>query len=99
MNKNGPIQYMLNDLQGRHGKLEADLNRLKDFQRNIELLKQRADIDSKARETLSRLNAAFPNGFKQEKAKMLDCISQMNIQFKQLETQLKNINTSENNNT
>ncbi|MFL4558466.1 chromosome partitioning protein ParA [Yersinia kristensenii] len=96
MNDSNPIQYMLGDLQGRYSKLKSDLDKLKDFQQHITLLQQRADNDSQAREALSRLDAAFPNGFKQEKAKMMDCIFQMNIQFKQLETQLKNLNSTEN---
>ncbi|AHM76165.1 chromosome partitioning protein ParA [Yersinia hibernica] len=95
MSENDPIQYMLGDLQGRYSQLNSGLNKLKDYQQYIELLQQRAVHDSKAREALSRLDAAFPNGFQQEKTKMLDCISQMSIQFKQLETQLKNINATE----
>ncbi|MBW5826815.1 chromosome partitioning protein ParA [Yersinia kristensenii] len=96
MNDSNPIQYMLGDLQGRYSKLKSDLDKLKDFQQHITLLQQRADNDSQARETLLRLDAAFPNGFKQEKAKMMNCVSQMSIQFKQLETQLKNLNSTEN---
>ncbi|MBX9477185.1 chromosome partitioning protein ParA [Yersinia enterocolitica] len=96
MTDSNPIQYMLGDLQGRYSKLKSDLDKLKVFQQHIELLQQRADNDSQARATLSRLDAAFPDGFKQEKAKMMNCISQMSIQFKQLETQLKNINSTEN---
>lgn len=95
-NNDNPIQYMLGDLQSRYGKLKADMDKLKEFQQHIELLQQRADNDSQARETLLRLDAAFPNGFKQEKSKMMMCISQMKIQFKQLETQIKNINSNEN---
>ncbi|MDA5521499.1 chromosome partitioning protein ParA [Yersinia kristensenii] len=96
MNDSNPIQYMLGDLQGKYSKLKSDLDKLKDFQQYITLLQQRADNDSQAREKLLRLDAAFPNGFKQEKAKMMDCVSQMSIQFKQLETQLKNLNSTEN---
>ncbi|WP_339099176.1 chromosome partitioning protein ParA [Yersinia enterocolitica] len=92
MNNDIPIQYMLGDLQSRYGKLKSDLDKLKEFQQHIAMLQQRDDNDSQARDVLSRLDAAFPRGFKQEKAKILACISQMNIQFKQLETQLKNLN-------
>ncbi|CFR26356.1 hypothetical protein [Yersinia kristensenii] len=95
MNDSNPIQYMLGDLQGRYSKLKSDLDKLKDFQQHITLLQQRIDNDSKARETLLRLEAAFPDGLKQEKIKLIACISQMKIQFKQLETQLKNISSSE----
>ncbi|MGT3281922.1 chromosome partitioning protein ParA [Yersinia enterocolitica] len=96
MNNNVPIQDMLGDLQNRYGKLKSDLDKLKEYQQYIEMLQQRADNDSQAREVLSRLDAAFPHGFKQEKVKILACISQMNIQFKQLETQLKNLNSTKN---
>lgn len=96
MNNNVPIQDMLGDLQNRYGKLKSDLDKLNEYQQHIEMLQRRADNDSQAREVLSRLDAAFPHGFKQEKAKMLACISQMNIQFKQLETQLKNLNSTKN---
>lgn len=95
MNDN-PIEYMLGDLKSRYGKLKTDLDKLNEFQQHIALLQQRADNDSQARETLLRLDAAFPNGFKQEKTKMMMCIAQMKIQFKQLETQFKNINSDGN---
>ncbi|CNK96944.1 chromosome partitioning protein ParA [Yersinia alsatica] len=95
MNDNNPIQSILGDLQWRYQKLESDLKKLNDFQKDIETLKDRASQDDKAREALLRLNSAFPNGFKQEKAKLMVCISQMKIQFKQMETQLKNINSNE----
>ncbi|CNJ24713.1 chromosome partitioning protein ParA [Yersinia vastinensis] len=97
MNDNDPIQLILGDLQWRYRKLQSDLDKLNDFQKHIELLKERANQDDKAREALSRLDAAFPNGFKQEKAKLMVCISQMKIQFKQMETQLININVTESN--
>lgn len=96
MTDSNPIQYMLGDLQEKYSKLKSDMDKLKVFQQHIEQLQQRADNDSQARETLSRLDAAFPHGFKQEKTKMMECISQMSIQFKQLETQLKNLNATEN---
>lgn len=95
MNENNPIQYMLIDLQGRYNKLSSDFGKLKDYQQQIELLKKRANNDISAREILCRLDAAFPNGLAQEKSKMAGCISQMTIQFKQLETQIKNINSGE----
>lgn len=95
MNINDPIPYVLGDLQSQYSKLKSDLDKLKVFQQHIKLLQQRADNDSQARETLSRLDEAFPSGFKKEKAKMMVCISQMKTQFKQLETQFKNINTAE----
>lgn len=95
MNDNNPMQSILGDLQWRYQKLESDLKKLNDFQKDIETLKDRASQDDKAREALLRLNSAFPNGFKQEKAKLMVCISQMKIQFKQMETQLKNINSNE----
>ncbi|EPB9886251.1 chromosome partitioning protein ParA [Yersinia enterocolitica] len=96
MNNNVPIQHMLGDLQSRYGKLKSDLDKLKEFQQHIAMLQQRADNDSQAREVLLRLDAAFPHGFKQEKAKMMMCISQMKTQFKQLETQFKNLNLTQN---
>lgn len=95
MNDNNPMQSILGDLQWRYQKLESDLKKLNNFQKDIETLKDRASQDDKAREALLRLNSAFPNGFKQEKAKLMVCISQMKIQFKQMETQLKNINSNE----
>ncbi|CNI77198.1 chromosome partitioning protein ParA [Yersinia alsatica] len=95
MNDNNPMQSILGDLQWRYQKLESDLKKLNNFQKDIETLKDRASQDDKAREALLRLNSAFPNGFKQEKAKLMICISQMKIQFKQMETQLKNINSNE----
>ncbi|WP_145536547.1 chromosome partitioning protein ParA [Yersinia alsatica] len=95
MNNNNPMQSILGDLQWRYQKLESDLKKLNNFQKDIETLKDRASQDDKAREALLRLNSAFPNGFKQEKAKLMICISQMKIQFKQMETQLKNINSNE----
>lgn len=95
MNDNNPMQSILGDLQWRYQKLESDLKKLNNFQKDIETLKDRANQDDKAREVLLRLNSAFPNGFKQEKAKLMVCISQMKIQFKQMETQLKNINSNE----
>ncbi|CFQ60807.1 Chromosome segregation ATPase [Yersinia frederiksenii] len=95
MNDNNPMQSILGDLQWRYQKLEFDLKKLNNFQKDIETLKDRASQDDKAREALLRLNSAFPNGFKQEKAKLMICISQMKIQFKQMETQLKNINSNE----
>ncbi|MBS0056521.1 chromosome partitioning protein ParA [Yersinia sp. Marseille-Q3913] len=96
MNENDPIQYMLADLQGRYNKLSSDFSKLKDYQQQIELLKERVNNDISAQEILCRLDAAFPNGLTQEKAKMTACISQMTMQFKQLETQFKNINSGEN---
>ncbi|CNL73363.1 chromosome partitioning protein ParA [Yersinia alsatica] len=95
MNDNNPMQSILGDLQWRYQKLESDLKKLNNFQKDIETLKDRASQDDKAREALLRLNSAFPNGFKQEKAKLMICISQMKLQFKQMETQLKNINSNE----
>jgi secretion system chaperone SseA len=95
MNDNEPVHYMLADLQSRYNHLLSDFNKLKDLQQQIELLRSQANSDSKARETLLRLDTAFPNGLKQEKAKMAGCISQMKMQFKQLETQLININPDE----
>lgn len=95
MNDNNPMQSILGDLQWRYQKLESDLKKLNNFQKDIETLKDRASQDDKAREALLRLNSAFPNGFKQEKAKLMVCISQMKIQFKKMETQLKNINSNE----
>lgn len=95
MNDNNPMQSILGDLQWRYQKLESDLKKLNNFQKDIETLKDRASQDDKAREALLRLNSAFPNGFKQEKAELMVCISQMKIQFKQMETQLKNINSNE----
>ncbi|WP_145573694.1 chromosome partitioning protein ParA [Yersinia alsatica] len=95
MNDNNPMQSILGDLQWRYQKLESDLKKLNNFQKDIETIKDRASQDDKAREALLRLNSAFPNGFKQEKAKLMICISQMKIQFKQMETQLKNINSNE----
>lgn len=93
---NNPIQSMLDDLQGRYSKLNSDLEKLKDHQKNVELLQNRVNFDDKAREVLLRLDAAFPDGFKKEKTKIMSCISQLKIQFKQLETQLENINTTNN---
>lgn len=94
-NENDPIQYMLADLQCRYNKIFSDFGKLKDYQQQIELLKERANNDISAREALCRLDAAFPNGLRQEKAKVAACISQVVIQFKQLETQLKNVNSGE----
>ncbi|EEQ01633.1 Chromosome segregation ATPase [Yersinia rohdei ATCC 43380] len=87
---------MLGDLQGRYSRLQSDVKKLKEFQQHIELLNARAEYDSQARETLSRLDAAFSHGFKQEKDKLMASVSQIKIDFKQLETQIKNVNTVEN---
>ncbi|WP_227739404.1 chromosome partitioning protein ParA [Yersinia artesiana] len=95
-NNDNPIQYMLGDLQSRYEKLKSDLDKLKEFQQHIELLQQRSGNDNQASETLLRLDEAFPNGFKQEKAKVMMCVSQMKTQFKQLETQFKNLNSTKN---
>ncbi|WP_019211504.1 hypothetical protein [Yersinia massiliensis] len=96
MNENNPIQYMLSDLQRGYKKLDSDIGQLKNFQQQIELLKARANYDVNAKETLLRLDAAFPCGLAQEKAKIAASLSKITIQIKQLETQLKNINTREN---
>ncbi|CNI24683.1 chromosome partitioning protein ParA [Yersinia pekkanenii] len=93
MNDNVPIQNMLGDLHSRYSKLLSDLERLKGFQQKIELLKEQARNDNKAREMLTRLDEAFPNGLHQDKTQIITCISKMKIQFKQLETQLKNISS------
>ncbi|AKP35389.1 chromosome partitioning protein ParA [Yersinia aleksiciae] len=95
MIENNPIQYMLVDLQGRYNKLMSDFDKLKFFQKKIEMLRERAANDIGAREVLCRLDAVFPNGLAEEKYKMMACISQMKIQFKQLETQLRNINSDQ----
>lgn len=95
MSENSVIQHMLSDLQSGYNKLSADLGQLKNFQQQIELLKTRANHDMHANETLLRLHAAFPNGLKQEKVKIAASLSQITMQIKQLETQLKNINSAE----
>ncbi|ATM88286.1 chromosome partitioning protein ParA [Yersinia massiliensis] len=96
MSENSVIQHMLSDLQSGYNKLSSDLGQLKNFQQQIELLKTRSNHDLNAKETLLRLDAAFPSGLAQEKAKIAASLSKITIQIKQLETQLKNINTREN---
>ncbi|CCV30709.1 TPA: chromosome partitioning protein ParA [Yersinia enterocolitica] len=91
MNGHNKVQDMLSDLQGRYTKLLSDFEKLKEYQHQINLLEEKAHQDHAARETLLRLDAAFPNGFKHEKIKLMGGISQMKMQFKQLETQIKNI--------
>ncbi|MFW5399110.1 chromosome partitioning protein ParA [Yersinia sp. 1252 StPb PI] len=95
MNDNDSIQSVLGDLHSRYSKLLSDVGKLKGFQQQIELLKEKAKNDSKARETLIRLNEAFPNGLNQEKAQLMVSIANMKVQFKQMETQLRNISSGE----
>lgn len=91
MNGHNKVQDMLSDLQGRYTKLLSDFEKLKEYQYQINLLEKKAHQDHAAREILLRLDAAFPNGLKHEKIKLMGGISQMKMQFKQLETQIKNI--------
>ncbi|MEN8617872.1 hypothetical protein [Shewanella baltica] len=81
------IKSVMQDLQQRKAALGEHLKEFQSLQEEINLLVERSDRDPEALAKLIKLTNAFPGGFELQQDTVMNKVSELESNFKSLETQ------------
>ena len=81
------IKSVMQDLQQRKAALGEHIKEFQALQEEINLLVERSDRDPEALAKLIKLKNAFPGGFESQQNTVMNKVSELEHQFKSLETQ------------